>query len=56
MCVDGKSLFSVIKDPSISHNELNHLLEFINLRAFQLKMVFNPDVRKQAAEVLFSRQ
>ena len=47
-------LFSVVKDPVISANDLNHDLGIINQCAHQWKMVFNPDPTKQATEVLFS--
>ena len=43
-------LFSIVKDPIISANELN----IINQWAYQWKMEFNPDPSKQATEVLFS--
>ena len=47
-------LFSIVKDPIISANELNHDLNIINQWAYQWKMEFNPDPSKQATEVLFS--
>ena len=40
----------------ISANELNHDLKLINDWAYQWKMSFNPDVNKQAVEVLFSQK
>ena len=47
-------LFSIVKDPTISANNLNHDLDTICQWAHQWKMEFNPDPSKQANEVLFS--
>ena len=47
-------LFSIVKDPAISANNLNHDLDIIQQWAYQWKMEFNPDPTKQANEVLFS--
>ena len=47
-------LFSVVKDPLISANDLNHDLDTICRWAHQWKLEFNPDPTKQANEVLFS--
>ena len=47
-------LFSILKDPVISTNSLNHDLDVICQWAYQWKMQFNPDTTKQATEVLFS--
>ena len=47
-------LFSVIKDPSTSANDLNHDLGVINQWAHHWKMQFNTDPTKQATEILFS--
>ena len=51
---DDTMLFSIVKYPVISANELNHDLNIINQWAYQWKMEFNPDPSKQATEVLFS--
>ena len=51
---DDTMLFSVVKDPKLSADELNHDLELINRWAHQWKMQFNPDPTKQANEILFS--
>ena len=51
---DDTMLFSVVKDPETTANELNHDLEIVRQWAHQWKMEFNPDPTKQAAEVLFS--
>ena len=50
---DDTILFSVINDPLISANDLNHDLKSIQQWAHQW-MEFNPDPTKQAKEVLFS--
>ena len=47
-------LFSIVKDPNIFANDLNHDLDIINRWAQQWKLEFNPDPLKQATEVLFS--
>ena len=51
---DDTSLFSIIRDPIVSANELNHDLDLISQWAHQWKMSFNPDPTKAAEEVLFS--
>ena len=51
---DDTMLFSIVKDPVISANDLNHDLDIIYQWAHQWKMEFNPDPTKQATEVLFS--
>ena len=51
---DDTMLFSVVKDPQLSADDLNHDLEVINQWAVQWKMAFNPDPNKQATEMLFS--
>ena len=47
-------LFSIVKDPEISANDLNHDLEIIRRWAHQWKLEFNPDPVKQTTEVLFT--
>ena len=51
---DDTMLFSIVKDPAISADDLNHDLDIIRQWAYQWKMEFNPDPNKQATEVLFS--
>ena len=53
---DDTCLFSVVKDPVISANSLNNDLSKIQQWAYQWKMSFNPDVTKQAQEVIFSKK
>ena len=51
---DDTMLFSIVDDPKISANDLNHDLDVIHQWALQWKLEFNPDPNKQATEVLFS--
>ena len=51
---DDTMLFSLVKDPVTSANDLNHDLDMIYQWAHQWKMEFNPDPTKQATEILFS--
>ena len=51
---DDTMHFSIVKDPVISADGLNHDLDVICQWAYQWKMEFNPDPSKQATEVLFS--
>ena len=53
---DDVSLFSVVHDPILSANDLNHDLKMIKEWSFNWKMSFNPDPLKQAIEVLFSKK
>ena len=51
---DDTMLVSIVKDPGISANDLNHDLDVIHQWAHQWKLEFNPDPTKQATEVFFS--
>ena len=53
---DDTSLFSIVHDPVISADELNHDLNLIKKWSHQWKMSFNPDPTKQAEEILFSQK
>ena len=53
---DDTSLFSVVHDSTLSSVSLNNDLLKISHWAYQWKMTFNPDVSKQAQEVVFSRK
>ena len=53
---DYTSLFSVLKNASISASRLNNDLVKIRDWAFSWKMSFNPDATKQAKEVIFSKK
>ena len=48
-------MFSVTHDIITSEDKLNNDLAKINNWAFQWKMNFNPDPKKQAQEAIFSR-
>ena len=51
---DDTMIFSIVNDSVISANESNHDLKVINQWAYQWKMESNPDLDKQATELLFS--
>ena len=51
---DDTMLFSIIDNPNLSAQDLNDDLETIRKWAFQWKLEFNPDINKQATEILFS--
>ena len=53
---DDTSIFSNANDITISKHELNSDLRKISIWAYQWKMPFNPDVSKQAQEVIFSKK
>ena len=53
---DDTSLYSIVHDPLVSAEELNHDLDLISRWAYQWKMSFNPDPTKQAVEILFSQK
>ena len=54
--VDDTSLFSVVQNINSTANHLNNDLMKISDWAFQWKMRFNPDPKKQAQEVIYSRK
>ena len=53
---DDTSIFSVVHDISLSLLQLNDDLIKISNWEYQWKMSFNPEVTKQAQEVVFSRK
>ena len=53
---DDTSLFSTVHDPTLSAKILNDDLSRISEWAHRWKMLFNPDITKQAQEVIFSRK
>ena len=53
---DDTSMFSIVIDIDISKYELNSDLRKISIWTYQWKMHFNPDVSKQAQEVMFSKK
>ena len=52
---DGTSLFSVVIDNSILANELNKDLQKYEW-VYKCKISFNPDLNKQAQEVMYPRK
>ena len=53
---DDTSQFSVVRDSNISAYELNNDMKKISELACEWKMSCNPDLNKQAQEVIFSRK
>ena len=53
---DDASLFLRVVDVSMCHQNIKMDLDTINNWAFQWKMKFNPDITKQAIEVIFSHK
>ena len=51
---DDTSLFSKVNDKNNCNTQLNSDLGIINKWGFQWKMLFNPDINKQAIKVCFS--
>ena len=53
---DDISLFTIVRDKKDSADILDNDLSLISEWAFSWKMLFNPDQKKPAQEVLFSRK
>ena len=53
---DDSSLFTCVHNVNDSHVNLTHDLDTITAWAYQWKMEFNPDITKQAIEVIFSHK
>ena len=53
---DDTSLFATVHNIKKAKNDLNNDLTKITKWAFQWKMTFNPDISKQAHEVIFFRK
>ena len=51
---DDSSLFAIVKDVNTTQQMLSDDLDSITNWAYQWKMKFNPDITKQAIEVVFS--
>ena len=56
LCADDTSLFSVVSNIHTSATTLSQDLRSITNWAFQWKMIFKPDLSKQAQEVILSRK
>ena len=54
LLADDTSLFSIVYDPNISASQLESDLKKISCWTYKWKMTFNPDLTKQAQEVIFS--
>ena len=53
---DDTSNFSIVNDITVSTEEINNDLKRISECAYQWKMMFKPDLTKQAQEVIFSQK
>ena len=51
---DDSSIFTPVKDVLVTHQQLVDDLETFSKWGYQWKMVINPDITKQAVEVIFS--
>ena len=51
---DDSSIFTPVIDVQVTHEQLVKDLETVSQWGYQWKMVFNPDITKQAVEVIFS--
>ena len=51
---DDSSIFTPVKDVLGAHEQLVRDLGTVSDWGYQWKMVFNPDITKQAVEVIFS--
>ena len=56
LSADDTSLFSVVKNKEESDCDLTNDLDIVSIWAYNWKMSFNPDPKKPAKEVLFSRK
>ena len=53
---DSTSVFSTITSPAISSSNLNEESLKITHWSYQWKIFFNPDIKKQAQEIIFSQK
>ena len=51
---DDSALFTCVKGVNQTHEKLEKDLQTVTKCAYQWKMVFNPDITKQAIEIIFS--
>ena len=54
LSADDSFLFTCVKGINQTHVKLVKDLQTVSMWAYQWKMVFNPDLTKQATEVVFS--
>ena len=53
---DDTSLFTIVHEPNLASEEMNHDLPLISQWAHDWRMSFNPDPQKQAIELLFTKK
>ena len=53
---DDTSLFTVVYEETVAADQLNRDLKVVTDWAYQWKMQFNPDINKQAVQVIFSQK
>ena len=53
---DDTSLFTVVYDETVAADQLNRDLKVVTDWAYQWIMQFNPDINKQAAQVIFTQR
>ena len=53
---DDISLFTVVYEETVTADQLNRDLKVVTDWAYQWKMQFNPDINKQAVQVIFSQK
>ena len=53
---DDTSIFSIVNDIDVSEHESDSDLRKLSMWVYQWKMSFNPDVSKQAQEIIFSKK
>ena len=53
---DDSSIYTRVNNVQETHDKLNKDLDTISKWAYQWKMVFNPDLSKQAIEIIFSNK
>ena len=56
LLADDTSLFTIAQDPNSAASDLNHALDLVRLWAHKWRMSFNPEPRKQAVELIFSKK
>ena len=56
LVADDTSLFLTVYDPNMSADQLDQDMKKISNRAYIWKMIFDPDLSKQAQKVIFSRK
>ena len=53
---DDTSLSTAVQDPNLAASDMNHDLDHTALWAHDWRISFNPDPRKQAVELIFSKE